>query len=286
MPRRRRTQKSPFDALIGIIPAFVGLILLGSFYSPTFKQRVQELATLAMVLGLVFLAAVIVWAVWRHSRRKAETASASLSPPDSTPATSDKTSPSQSGSPARFTPELLSQLEWKRFEDVVAAYMRQTGREARTTRIGAEGGVDVEILDPATGKVTCLVQCKAWDAYRVGIKPVRELFGVMAAGGVPAGAFYTTGTFTDEALDFGRAHSLDLVDGTEFIRRLTQLPADAAARLLTTATEGDYTTPTCPSCGVKMLLRTATKGRSEGDSFWGCRHYPRCRSTLRVPRAA
>lgn len=177
--------------------------------------------------------------------------------------------------------ELLSSLEWKRFEEVVAAYVRALGHKARTTRIGPDGGVDVEVLDPATGKVGSVIQCKAWDAYRVGIKPVRELLGVMAAAKVTEGGFFTTGVFTEEARTFGEENGIDLVDGAEFIRRLGKLPPETADELFTLATEGDYTTPTCPSCDIKMVLRTAGKGRNEGSEFWGCRNYPRCKRTLK-----
>lgn len=38
-------------------------------------------------------------------------------------------------------------------------------------------------------------------------------------------------------------------------------------------------TPTCPSCGSRMVRRTARRGRSAGSQFWGCSQYPRCRGT-------
>ncbi len=34
--------------------------------------------------------------------------------------------------------------------------------------------------------------------------------------------------------------------------------------------------PDCPQCGSKMVLRTASKGASRGQRFWGCPNYPRC----------
>ena len=36
------------------------------------------------------------------------------------------------------------------------------------------------------------------------------------------------------------------------------------------------TTPSCPSCGEAMVLRT---NRRDGSSFWGCRKYPACTGT-------
>lgn len=33
----------------------------------------------------------------------------------------------------------------------------------------------------------------------------------------------------------------------------------------------------CPRCGSKMVLRTAKKGNYQGNQFWGCSRYPKCR---------
>jgi DNA-binding helix-hairpin-helix protein with protein kinase domain len=37
--------------------------------------------------------------------------------------------------------------------------------------------------------------------------------------------------------------------------------------------------PSCPSCGMRMVKRTARRGRRRGRSFWGCSQYPTCRGT-------
>lgn len=38
--------------------------------------------------------------------------------------------------------------------------------------------------------------------------------------------------------------------------------------------------PTCPKCGIAMVLRTASRGERIGESFYGCSNYPRCRETV------
>ena len=38
--------------------------------------------------------------------------------------------------------------------------------------------------------------------------------------------------------------------------------------------------PTCPKCGSKMVLRTAQKGSNQGQQFWGCSNFPRCRAMV------
>ena len=41
-------------------------------------------------------------------------------------------------------------------------------------------------------------------------------------------------------------------------------------------TEADNTM-ICPSCGGKLILRTAKKGPNEGNQFYGCSNYPNCK---------
>ncbi|MBP3194925.1 MAG: NERD domain-containing protein [Cardiobacteriaceae bacterium] len=39
----------------------------------------------------------------------------------------------------------------------------------------------------------------------------------------------------------------------------------------------DNSTPLCPKCGAKMILRTAKKGKNIGEEFYGCSNFPKCR---------
>ena len=41
-------------------------------------------------------------------------------------------------------------------------------------------------------------------------------------------------------------------------------------------------TPSCPSCGKRMVKRTARRGPRRGGQFWGCSQYPSCRGTRPV----
>jgi restriction system protein len=156
---------------------------------------------------------------------------------------------------ARWTPELLKRLEWRRFEQLCAAYFEAAG----------------------AGSASAVVHCKPWDAYRVGIKPVRELHGAMAAAGAAGGVLVTPGKFTQEAETFAAKENIQLIDGTGLLAKLSGLVPEQAAALLKLATQGDFLTPTCPSCGIKMAPRKSTQG---GRKFWGCTNYPRCKQTF------
>lgn len=175
---------------------------------------------------------------------------------------------------------LLTRLEWKRFETVCTEYLRLIGHNANETRIGADGGVDIVVHKDGQEKPVAIVQCKAWNTYKVGVKPVRELFGLMAAERITAGFFITSGDFTSEAIGFAQGKRLRLINGDKLLDAIKKLSAEKQAQLLDIALKGDYTTPTCPRCGIKMKLRTVKKGTNSGNKFWGCVNYPKCRSTL------
>ncbi len=115
--------------------------------------------------------------------------------------------------------ELLSQLVRKRFEDVVTNYFNRQGYRAETTRLGADGGVDVYLYRAPDSAPEAVVQCKAWNVYDGGVKAVRELFGVMAAAKIAQGFFVTTGSFTQEARHFGRDNEIVLLDGDDLLDR-------------------------------------------------------------------
>jgi restriction system protein len=177
--------------------------------------------------------------------------------------------------PDAWSLEALGLLEWKRFELLCAKYYESVGFKCETLRCGADGGIDVKLFKIDPNKPLAVVQCKAWYGHPVGVKDIRELLGVMAHEKVGRGIFITTATFTKDALEFGTANPIQLLDGIDFTTKLRELPKERQDTLLNFAFEGDYRTPTCPSCGIKMIKRESKRG-----VFWGCARYPKCKSTL------
>jgi restriction system protein len=101
--------------------------------------------------------------------------------------------------------------------------------------------------------------------------------------GCPNGVFVALSGFTHEARAFASNKSIDLVSAEQLLDLIAILPLEAQARLLKKTTSGDYTTPSCPSCGTKLVLRTASRGNSSGKQFWGCSNYPRCKYIMNPP---
>jgi len=171
----------------------------------------------------------------------------------------------------------VKRIEWRRFESLLAAYFEILEFRVRPVRPPGKrenrGVVVLELYSAEAQTPSLLVACQAWNVYSVGIRPVRELVEAMRAQGVPEGAFVTSARFTPEAQALAGKHNVMLIDGADLVAKIQALAPERAAALLALATEGDFRTPTCPACGVKM---TARSNSPYGRKFWGCVNYPRC----------
>lgn len=172
----------------------------------------------------------------------------------------------------------FANMSWQDFERVVGEYFRRRGFSvAETGGGGADGGVDIEL---GRGSDRYLVQCKRWRALRVGVEPVRELYGVIHARRVAGGFVVTSGTFTDEAKRFAEGREIELIGGAALARAIRQQAAPARIEpTLGSLGEIANAAPACPVCKAPMQLRKASRGASAGQTFWGCSRFPACRGT-------
>jgi restriction system protein len=183
----------------------------------------------------------------------------------------------------------LEGISWREFEQLVGEWFRRQGYAVKETGgVGVgDGGVDLVLSRDGE---TYLVQCKQWKAFKVGVKVVRELLGVMAARGA-AGAFViTSGDFTAEARRFAADANISLIDGQRLASLLQSAssakfsppPSAQKPRLepsLGAAVEEASApgVPVCPRCGAVMVRRQASRGARAGQPFWGCSQFPACR---------
>lgn len=204
--------------------------------------------------------------------------------------------------------ESVRAMHWRDFEQLLAEAFRRQGYAVQDTGPGADGGIDLNLHK--AGQRT-IVQAKQWKAWKVGVKPVRELFGLQHAHKADAAIFVTSGRFTAEARRFGEDNGMTLIDGDELAKLIASVqrhpaseparaeptspvsanepaaatsdradtarlapPAPAAARVPAVASP-----PACPLCATPMVERTARRGPNPGQRFWGCPTYPNCRGT-------
>lgn len=120
------------------------------------------------------------------------------------------------------------------FERFVGKLLEKMGYEVLVTTPTADGGVDlvVDKEDPLlAGKV--LVQCKRW-SKPIGVRVVRELFGVATAEAAIKSVIIGTSSFTNDAITFAQGKPIELIDGNKL--------RDLTTRYLRTGEQSDVET--------------------------------------------
>jgi restriction system protein len=185
----------------------------------------------------------------------------------------------------------IRELSWEQFEQLLAEAFRRQGYSVRCTgSASGDGGVDLEL---ERGGNRTLVQCKQWRAWKVGVRSVRELRGVVAAERADGGVLVTSGRFTREARDFAEQSGVRLIAEEELaemisaVQRRTTVAIKAIAPPVSQESAVASATrpserrpdapPACPTCGADMRQRVARRGVLAGEPFWGCSRYPKCK---------
>lgn len=190
------------------------------------------------------------------------------------PATQPRTQPQPA---TAWSPAVFTAIEWRRFEAVCEALFAQAGFQTRSQSHGADGGVDIWLYSANAQGPVAVVQCKHWRGKAVGVKEIREFFGVMVSHQLKRGTYATTSTYTADARQFAKDNGISALDGPALLALIAKRTPEQQQALLAVAHEGEYWRPTCASCGIKLLERTPAKG---GAAFWGCSNYPKCKSRL------
>lgn len=107
----------------------------------------------------------------------------------------------------------VADLSWQEFELLVGEAFRRHGYQVHEHGGSTpDGGVDLVLSKH--GK-RYLVQCKHWKAWNVGVKVVRELYGVVAAENADGGFVVTSGSFSRDAHAFTDGKHISLLDGAQ-----------------------------------------------------------------------
>lgn len=269
--------------LLVVAPAFLKGPIVGTLGPALRPAGWVALAIGAVLLGLHHVVrrqaapVEIESAAARAPARPAPTSTAERREPTLSPAPS--TTP-HAGQESQWSPAVLHAIEWRRFEALCEALYAQAGFTTRSQSHGADGGVDIW-LQSRHSDMPRIVQCKHWQSKAVGVKEMREFFGVMASHQLKSGTYVTSSTFSAEAAAFAKANGIHAQDGAALLRLIGQRTPEQQAALLAVAYEGEYWRPTCASCGTKMVERSSSKN---DGSFWGCANYPKCKGRT-IPKS-
>lgn len=170
----------------------------------------------------------------------------------------------------------LKELEWRRFETAVAAYFEARGLRIEQSNVGRDGGVDVFLYEQGAVEPIALVQCKTRTSKPVGAGVGRELVGVLAMKRHQGGEVYivTTDGFTPDAWSEARKsmRPIHLWSGEIFADAVNKLPKPTVQDWLKHAFSGDFHTPTCVKCGLKLTVDTEDRNGPR----WHCTRTARC----------
>lgn len=173
--------------------------------------------------------------------------------------------------------ESIRNLTWEQFEELIAEYYRRRGYNVtENERKFADGGVDVRLNKDGS---TILVQCKQWRAKSVGVKTIRELYGVVTAEHASEGVVVSSGSFTKDAIEFADGLPLVLINGNSLSQMIRSVQNTNVSRSYESTTKPDGVSLTCPKCRSKLVKKVAKRGPKAGSEFWGCSGFPKCRYT-------
>ena len=175
--------------------------------------------------------------------------------------------------PDRWSRDVFEAIEWRRFEAVVEALFAQAGFATRSQPHGSDGGVDIWLYSTSHDDAPVgIVRCRQWMRSKVGVEEVRALRGVMAQHDIVRGRFVTTSDFTADAREVAAGNGIGLHDVDDLLALIASRTPEQQAALLGVAFDGEWWRPTCASCGIKLVERTA---RQSSRPFWGCENYVR-----------
>jgi Restriction endonuclease/Topoisomerase DNA binding C4 zinc finger len=272
-----RRQKSKDAVLIESVTGLSALVLAFLFFSPGFRQYIE------IIVGILVFA-LLVWLTYEIIKQKEP--SATFSTFTSTSYQTDvkirKNLPTAFVEPLTFTPhvteltvsERLHKIDWFQFEKLVELIYRHRGFTVQ--RFGgahADGGVDL-IVQSTTDKF--VIQCKHWHKWKVGVRHIREFLGTFADSNIPKGIFITLSGYTREAKQLADKHGIQVLSESDLIKMLEESGLIHSKEI--SALFADER-KLCPKCERGMVLRTA---RENGNKFWGCSNYPRCRFILNL----
>lgn len=189
---------------------------------------------------------------------------------------------------AQWSLELLSHLEWHRFQELVARLLHRVGYQVELAWVRPDGGTGFTLVQPMRpGQLEAVVQCAPWAAADIEPGALQQLQEAAAREGAVRGIFVTPGLYTPAARAFAQGKPLELVDGSDLLRTFYQMGEEERSYFLRLTTVGPYMIPTCPSCMRKMEMIddcAAAKGQQTRDVVYKNRRFESsdvdCRSLI------
>ncbi len=176
--------------------------------------------------------------------------------------------------------EDLKKLSWQEFENLIEAYYTQKGYSViHSGSNSADGGIDL-IATKNSEKI--IIQCKHWKVYKIDVKIIREIYGLLVAEKASKAIIITSGEFTQPAIEFASDKPIELINGEKLLKMISEVHNKVEERQTNISKTPDKSVILCPKCGSPMILKVAKHGEYAGKKFWGCSNYPKCKYIISI----
>ncbi|MBD3822884.1 MAG: restriction endonuclease [Epsilonproteobacteria bacterium] len=122
------------------------------------------------------------------------------------------------------TLQKLKKLTWEEFEILCVEVFRAQGWKATGNSIkGSDGGIDIRIKKRS---IKGFVQCKRYKDARVGVKVLREMYGLLSEHGDNKRDYVyivTSNVFTRECYKYINKKNIVLINGEELVDLVRKL---------------------------------------------------------------
>lgn len=120
----------------------------------------------------------------------------------------------------------LRDMNWRQFELLAGEAFRRQGYAVEENGLdGADGGIDLILRKNG---MTTLVQCKQWQNRQVGVKVVREMYGLLLHHQAATVKIVALGDYTPDARRFAQGKPIELIHGGELIATVRSLQTTKA----------------------------------------------------------
>jgi restriction system protein len=183
-------------------------------------------------------------------------------------ATALSPAPLGAASSRAWSTELIARMDWRQLERVVVELFNAEHQHVET--IG-HAGYARDSSGKAPTSETSLILTRATSPGKTSDgKPAHApLVAILTHRGVRRVLFLKLEE--DSHLLPGSLNATGLVE------YLLKLPAERRDALLALATQGDWSTPSCPTCNLKMH-----KLKGGTHRFWACQNFPKCSQTADI----
>jgi hypothetical protein len=171
--------------------------------------------------------------------------------------------------------ERLNALDWYQFKRLIAVlYEQKTYQTKRLVEGRQAPGIDFVLM---MGSIEVGIQCKHWKMWVVGLKTIQEFADALKAAGLANGRFIALKDFSREAREFASKNGIQLVDGNDVIRMMSEVNWESNPTVLFAMEDK---TKRCPRCESEMFVKTSRDGANAGQELWECRTAPTCKGML------